>query len=117
MPLCSSVQGAAVLGSKLLQSTLRWGSDLRSISQEEANAHKKKGEGEDAAERALKQMMGGHLAGESKVNKLSEQIVKPAHLIPGEVRAGRVSCDASMHALGGASFPVVACCFCSNLGW
>uniref|UniRef100_A0A7S0Z434 Cilia- and flagella-associated protein 43 n=1 Tax=Hemiselmis tepida TaxID=464990 RepID=A0A7S0Z434_9CRYP len=52
--------------------------------QEQEEEAKKKGAGEDAADRALMGMMGGTLAGESKVNKLSETLEKPAHLTPGE---------------------------------
>lgn len=57
--------------------------ELKRKAEEEARS-KKKGAGEDAADRALLGMMGGTLAGESKANKLNEEIVKPAHLIPAE---------------------------------
>jgi hypothetical protein len=63
----------------------RWVSkeELRQKAEEEARATKK-GPREAAAERALLGMMGGTLAGEAKVNKLNEEFVKPAHLIPAE---------------------------------
>jgi WD40 repeat protein len=52
--------------------------------EEEERRQREAAKGDDTAERALNQMMGGSLAGESAVGKLDQTMVKPAHLILAE---------------------------------
>ena len=51
---------------------------------EEERRQREAASSDDTAERALNQMMGGSLAGESAVGKLDQVMVKPPHLIPAE---------------------------------
>ena len=52
--------------------------------EEEERLQREQAAGDDTAERALNQMMGGSLAGASAVGKLDQVMVKPEHLIPAE---------------------------------
>lgn len=52
--------------------------------EEEERLQRAQAAGDDTADRALNQMMGGSLAGASAIGKLDQVMVKPDHLIPAE---------------------------------